>query len=47
MDELEIKNKLNDLRNYVISDYCSVDQAKVLILEIKKYEEMLEKLRSC
>ena len=45
MNELEIKNKLDDLRNYIISEYCCVDQAKELHEEIKKYEEMLEKLK--
>ena len=45
MNELEIKNKLDDLRNYIISEYFCVDQAKELHEEIKKYEEMLEKLK--
>lgn len=45
MNELEVKNKLDDLRNYIISEYCCVDQAKILHLEIKKYEKMLEKLK--
>ena len=45
MSELEVKNKLDDLRNYIISEYCCVDQAKILHLEIKKYEKMLEKLK--
>lgn len=45
MNEFEIKNKIDDMRNYIISEYCCVDQAKELHEEIKKYEEMLEKLK--
>jgi uncharacterized protein with HEPN domain len=45
MNEFEIKNKIDDMRNYIISEYCYVDQAKELHEEIKKYEKMLEKLK--
>ena len=45
MNEFEIKNKIDDMRNYIISEYCCVDHAKFLHLEIKKYEEMLENLK--
>jgi hypothetical protein len=45
MDESKIKDKIEDMRSYIISEYCTVDHAKELHKEIKKYEEMLENLK--
>jgi hypothetical protein len=43
MNEQQIKNKIAEIRSYIISEYCSVDQAKELHQEIKRYEDMLKK----
>ncbi len=45
MNEEQIKNKIADIRDYIMSEYCDIDQAKSLHKEIKKYQEMLDSLK--
>jgi hypothetical protein len=44
MTEHEIRNKLNEIREYVCSKYFTTDQAKALYAEKEKLEKMLEVL---
>jgi len=45
MNEEQIKNKIADIRDYIMSEYCDTDQATILHKEIKKYQEMLDDLK--
>jgi hypothetical protein len=41
MTEFEIKNKLNEIRDYISSPYFRPDQAKMIYAERDKLEKML------
>jgi hypothetical protein len=42
MTESEIRNRLDEIRGYIISPYFKTDQAKILYAERDKLEKMLE-----